>query len=778
MKRVILFVILIGSFFYSHAAIRTWNGGAAGNWNTAGNWLPATVPGPSDDVIFNSSAVVNMDIITTPTPYIINSLKITNNANVELQLTQAGGGVRILQIKSTSAVTKGLQIDAGSLLLMHGVNTNTSGTLDYILDFAGAAGVTGEILGELDFSGVGSGGTADNTRLRVYTDVSNNASLVVKSGGLIKYLDLTGNTVSAAGAYLTMENGSIYEIAKNGGSFPDATWQPNSLARASNIFGANGPVFNGTVYGNLEWNCQSQTVAAFLNNSISFNNVNFITTNSSAFRIKTGALGSNTMTVNGNLDIRSGSFIEIVNASAGSTGKILLKGDLNIESGGFLTTNGGAGSFNQFELNGSANQNITVNGSWQGVKTEFIMNGVSATLLTPVTLPGNNNASGANLQLISGRIITTSAHTLNMIRNSTVSGGSAASLVQGPMKKGGDNTSFTFPLGTGSIYTPLTFTSSAAMALTDTIQAQYVRSNPQSAFGNNYDPAGNPEVINHISFVEHWLVQKTSGAFTPGSMTLTLSVTQYSFCKVFATTFVARYDVFNSRWTNCGPSIRNPGAPVGPYQTGTITSATLPTLGLGAFTLGTSDIYGVNPLPINLITFDAIKLNASKSSLTWELAACCSPDAKFELQRAGTNRNFSTIGNVRGSATNTVYSYIDNGLKAGINYYRLKMIDESGAVTYSRTVPIMNGIDGLLLTSLSPTTVTNTTVLAITSSKEQKMDMLIIDMQGRIVQRQSLLIAAGNSHISVDAASLAAGAYQLLGVLNGAKTNTLRFVKE
>jgi hypothetical protein len=27
---------------------RTWNGGAAGNWNVAGNWLPAAVPGPGD----------------------------------------------------------------------------------------------------------------------------------------------------------------------------------------------------------------------------------------------------------------------------------------------------------------------------------------------------------------------------------------------------------------------------------------------------------------------------------------------------------------------------------------------------------------------------------------------------------------------------------------------------------------------------------------------------------------------------------------------------------
>ena len=77
----------------------TWNGGATGNWNNAANWFPTTIPTSTDDVIFNTSAVVNMDVFS-PTTYAINSLHITSNATVELNVTQVGGGTRRLQLQS------------------------------------------------------------------------------------------------------------------------------------------------------------------------------------------------------------------------------------------------------------------------------------------------------------------------------------------------------------------------------------------------------------------------------------------------------------------------------------------------------------------------------------------------------------------------------------------------------------------------------------------------------------------------------------------------------
>jgi hypothetical protein len=201
---------------------------------------------------------------------------------------------------------------------------------------------------------------------------------------------------------------------------------------------------------------------------------------------------------------------------------------------------------------------------------------------------------------------------------------------------------------------------------------------------------------------------------------------------------------------------------------------------LGIFTLATSDDYGANPLPITLLTFDASKLNNTKSSINWELAACCSATARFEIERAnGSNRGFSKIAAVNGSATGKVYNYIDNDLKTGINYYRLKMIDEDGKITYSKTVAVMNGVNGLLFTSLIPTVVTTTASLNIASSAAQKMDIVVVDMQGRVMLKRNYTIAAGNTSIELPVIDLVvAGVYLLTGISAEGKTHSIRFIKQ
>ena len=122
--------------------------------------------------------------------------------------------------------------------------------------------VTGEISGELHFSGDGSIAGIGATRLRIYSDGSNNANLFVKNGGIIRYLPETENTISpvSGGPYLTMESGSSYILERDGGSFPSGvSWHPNSLAKVENLTGFNSASFGGLAYGNLEWNTPALT---------------------------------------------------------------------------------------------------------------------------------------------------------------------------------------------------------------------------------------------------------------------------------------------------------------------------------------------------------------------------------------------------------------------------------------------------------------------------------------------------------------------------------------
>ncbi|MFI5128670.1 MAG: T9SS type A sorting domain-containing protein [Chitinophagales bacterium] len=764
MKRLLFVSLTLIFSLIANSAIKTWIGISGTAWGTPGNWAPAGVPVGGDDVIINTSVIIIIDVIT---PIALNSIAINGTSNVSFDCA----ATRNFRLSSTSTIVPGLYVNAGATLTLNALN---AGINNSSFDLTYGVGVIGSIYGTLIFSC--TGGATNGPKLittRSPVDPANYGILTVYSGGIIRIMPDADNTDASLSPVptLIMLNGSTYENLKNGGSFPVGTWEQNSLARAVSP-GANVPIFNGTSYGNLEWDCQFQTAIAFLNENVSFNNVNFITTNSARFSVKTGASGGNwTMTINGNLDIASGSFLELVGSTApsGSSGKIILKGHLTM-TGGTLITNGGPGTTSQFELQGSSNQNITIGGTLSGVKLEFVMNGVSATLLSLLWLPGDGSAPGDDLQLVNGKIITTAANILRLNDNATVSGGSTNSFVSGPMQKRGDD-NFIFPVGKGSIYAPIGMINVANQMPSDQFTAEYLRANPQSVHGQTYQAP-----IDHISYVEYWTLNRNVGS--TATKRISLAVNYTSFCYDISRTYVSRYD--GTQWTFEG-STNVPGPTSPPYVTGTITSVNtilsfspVP----NAFTLSTDLPFAANPLPIHLISFDASKLSNTESSINWKLAGCCSPAAKFEIQRADANKNFRTIGETAGSATNTLYGYTDIDLRNGINYYRLKMTDADGTISYSRTVAIMNGINGLVLTSLIPTIVTNSAALTIASSHQQKLNIVIVDMQGKLVQKSNHNLVTGNTTIEISLSRLSAGVYQLTGISAEGKTNTVRFLKQ
>lgn len=92
------------------------------------------------------------------------------------------------------------------------------------------------------------------------------------------------------------------------------------------------------------------------------------------------------------------------------------------------------------------------------------------------------------------------------------------------------------------------------------------------------------------------------------------------------------------------------------------------------------------PLPVKLMSFEARKADNSRVQLNWQTSMEQGTDY-FEVERSGDGNKFTTV--VRRmvaagtSATPLDYQTYDNEPKAGVNYYRLKMVDVSGAATYS-----------------------------------------------------------------------------------------------
>jgi hypothetical protein len=98
-------------------------------------------------------------------------------------------------------------------------------------------------------------------------------------------------------------------------------------------------------------------------------------------------------------------------------------------------------------------------------------------------------------------------------------------------------------------------------------------------------------------------------------------------------------------------------------------------------TLSTSSV----PLPVTLVDFRASNIDNTYSELNWSTSQEINFD-HFEIEHSTSNTNFTEIGSLPGTATGGLvsnYNFRDMNPAEGLNYYRLKMVDKDGHISYS-----------------------------------------------------------------------------------------------
>jgi hypothetical protein len=200
--------------------------------------------------------------------------------------------------------------------------------------------------------------------------------------------------------------------------------------------------------------------------------------------------------------------------------------------------------------------------------------------------------------------------------------------------------------------------------------------------------------------------------------------------------------------------------------------------GFSGFYVYTS--FAAGPLPITINYFKGSK-QGSNHLLNWKVTCNSSPRATMILERSADSRNFSTINSVTADAArcNQPFDYTDAQPLNGMNYYRLKMIDADGKITYSGIVALLNAVKGFDIISIAPNPVVHGNFkLNVTSAQASTMAVTIFDMQGRLVNRQNIPVIAGFNSITMDVNNLAAGTYSIQGSMAEDRSKVLRFVKQ
>lgn len=94
-------------------------------------------------------------------------------------------------------------------------------------------------------------------------------------------------------------------------------------------------------------------------------------------------------------------------------------------------------------------------------------------------------------------------------------------------------------------------------------------------------------------------------------------------------------------------------------------------------------------LPVSFLSFTGKINQKGEAILNWKLTQQQNMNG-FEIERSTDGQSYQKIGFVKVSseAINSEYNFVDKSPLAGLNYYRLKIIDQDGKFRYSTIVSV------------------------------------------------------------------------------------------
>jgi autotransporter-associated beta strand protein len=397
----------------------------------------------------------------------------------------------------------------------------------------------------------------------------------------------------------------------------------------------------------------------------------------SAGTLQLNRTGGTTIPITNNVTISGGTLQVYTDQTLNNV--TLTSGTLMVDAGVTLTINGSFTGGGTIENNGT----IVLVGpsSFPGATTTIsAMNNLAIDRASNVTLDQSITITG-NLTLTNGKLITgacnstTSNIALTMADNATITGSSSVRFVDGILKKTG-NDAFTFPIGSGAKYAPVSLT--APFVITDRFAACYAGSNPNSSYSIT-SKAGS---LNNVSKMEYWHINREVGT---SSANVTLSwdtIARSGPVRDMTLLRVCHWNSSSSQWTDLGQT-----GTTGSNASGTITSGSVTSF--SPFTLGSSG--SANPLPVTWAYFTAKKTDGG-NQLDWGTASEKNT-SHFEIEYSVDGSQFIAMNNKINAAGNSAhlleYRCIHK-LSPPLIYYRIKQIDLDGLYDYSKTIILKN----------------------------------------------------------------------------------------
>ena len=122
------------------------------------------------------------------------------------------------------------------------------------------------------------------------------------------------------------------------------------------------------------------------------------------------------------------------------------------------------------------------------------------------------------------------------------------------------------------------------------------------------------------------------------------------------------------------------------------------------------------------------------------------------VEKSTDGKKFSSIGDIIIGPNSMAYNeqYVDHYATEKAKYYRLKLVSENGAVSYSKTLVFISKTSSINGLKVYPNIIQSDANISLISDKKQVATLNLYDFSGRMVKHQSIQVEQGNNGIKLD----------------------------
>ncbi|HTQ28519.1 MAG TPA: T9SS type A sorting domain-containing protein [Puia sp.] len=193
---------------------------------------------------------------------------------------------------------------------------------------------------------------------------------------------------------------------------------------------------------------------------------------------------------------------------------------------------------------------------------------------------------------------------------------------------------------------------------------------------------------------------------------------------------------------------------------------------------GFFEFVATTPLPVTLVQFAAILNSDHSVGLSWSTSQETNADY-FSVLRSADGTTWQQLGTVKAKGFSSItsnYAFTDHDPLSGINYYRLKMVDQDGKFQYSKIVTVSANSNSVPLVVYN-NPFTDAIRIKVNTGISQNLSLVLTDMLGKVIIRQNLNAQVGDNLVNLYPTGATQGTY-VLSIQGVSYSQTVKLLKQ